>query len=470
MSPKFITLCHQNLSHRATKTNHTVPPNLITLCHQNSSHCATKLNHTLSPTLIALCLKPGTPARIVPCHSRVHTAQLRACRYDVTRHFEYERSRGVHSLSMMGRAMGGPAYFAALSPSLLLHACAVAAAAPPSSAGSAPGSSSGSSSSGGGGGSGKGREGSWQEQAVQLQEVLAPGVGDQQGRRQGPWMKRHDGPDKDCAAGAQAGTLNQACTQARGRPAGSQKLPHESVAESTGFPPAPAADLEGCSVEPNGCSPQTSSRPHLLQHHRQPSWLEQPSQQASGSHCHARPLQAHPAAAVHAASNRPMPQARALQLEGDAIALRSGLMHGFAPLAPPRDVRAHPPVPGLLPPGTSSQSSCVPGSRTSTAAARVAGDEDGSRRSWGDAMQDTGSGADMGALEVVAARRLLLEAGVDEQAAMRLPPMYIMSGCSDVMVPWHEGAQMATCLHRCVCKAASAVCSRAGGHRQGALS
>ncbi|KAG1673937.1 hypothetical protein FOA52_015692 [Chlamydomonas sp. UWO 241] len=47
--------------------------------------------------------------------------------YDIARHYEFESQRGVHELSMMKRAMGGPAGFAAMSPSVLLRGGAGAA-------------------------------------------------------------------------------------------------------------------------------------------------------------------------------------------------------------------------------------------------------------------------------------------------------------------------------------------------------
>ncbi|KAG2483120.1 hypothetical protein HYH03_018010 [Edaphochlamys debaryana] len=48
--------------------------------------------------------------------------------FDIAKHYEFEQARGVHELSMMKRAMGGPAGFAAASPSVIL-AAAVAAEA-----------------------------------------------------------------------------------------------------------------------------------------------------------------------------------------------------------------------------------------------------------------------------------------------------------------------------------------------------
>lgn len=47
--------------------------------------------------------------------------------YDIAKHYEFERSRGVHELSMMKRAMGGHGGFAAASPSVILQAAADAA-------------------------------------------------------------------------------------------------------------------------------------------------------------------------------------------------------------------------------------------------------------------------------------------------------------------------------------------------------
>jgi hypothetical protein len=44
-------------------------------------------------------------------------------RYDISQHYMYEKSRGVHLLSMMARAFQGGLHFAPLSPSLLLQAC-----------------------------------------------------------------------------------------------------------------------------------------------------------------------------------------------------------------------------------------------------------------------------------------------------------------------------------------------------------
>jgi hypothetical protein len=52
------------------------------------------------------------------------------CSYDIAKHYEYERSRGVHQLSMMARAMGGPSFFSALSPSVILSAAALLASQP----------------------------------------------------------------------------------------------------------------------------------------------------------------------------------------------------------------------------------------------------------------------------------------------------------------------------------------------------
>ncbi|GIL85951.1 hypothetical protein Vretimale_9012 [Volvox reticuliferus] len=55
--------------------------------------------------------------------------------YDIAKHYEFEKSRAVHELSMMKRVMGGPAGFAAASPSVILSRAADAAAAvaaPPS--------------------------------------------------------------------------------------------------------------------------------------------------------------------------------------------------------------------------------------------------------------------------------------------------------------------------------------------------
>eukprot|EP00983_Pelagomonas_calceolata_P123638 1161028-Pelagomonas_calceolata.AAC.3 len=45
------------------------------------------------------------------------------CSYDIAAHYEYEKSRGVHLLSMMARAFGHKPFFDALSPSVLLEAC-----------------------------------------------------------------------------------------------------------------------------------------------------------------------------------------------------------------------------------------------------------------------------------------------------------------------------------------------------------
>ncbi|GLI71096.1 hypothetical protein VaNZ11_016165, partial [Volvox africanus] len=56
--------------------------------------------------------------------------------YDIAKHYEFEKSRAVHELSMMKRAMGGPAGFASASPSVILARAADTAAgvavAPPS--------------------------------------------------------------------------------------------------------------------------------------------------------------------------------------------------------------------------------------------------------------------------------------------------------------------------------------------------
>ncbi|GLC42361.1 hypothetical protein PLESTM_001324900 [Pleodorina starrii] len=49
--------------------------------------------------------------------------------YDIAKHYEFEKSRAVHELSMMKRAVGGPAGFAAASPSVILARAANAAAA-----------------------------------------------------------------------------------------------------------------------------------------------------------------------------------------------------------------------------------------------------------------------------------------------------------------------------------------------------
>ncbi|GIL64691.1 hypothetical protein Vafri_18546 [Volvox africanus] len=57
--------------------------------------------------------------------------------YDIAKHYEFEKSRAVHELSMMKRAMGGPAGFASASPSVILARAADTAAgvaAPPPSA------------------------------------------------------------------------------------------------------------------------------------------------------------------------------------------------------------------------------------------------------------------------------------------------------------------------------------------------
>ncbi|KAF5842975.1 Alpha/Beta hydrolase protein [Dunaliella salina] len=43
--------------------------------------------------------------------------------YDIAAHYEYEKSRGVHLLSMMARAFSHKPFFDALSPSVLLEAC-----------------------------------------------------------------------------------------------------------------------------------------------------------------------------------------------------------------------------------------------------------------------------------------------------------------------------------------------------------
>ena len=40
--------------------------------------------------------------------------------YDIAKHYEYERRRGVHSMSAMERAHGGEENFARFSPALLL--------------------------------------------------------------------------------------------------------------------------------------------------------------------------------------------------------------------------------------------------------------------------------------------------------------------------------------------------------------
>ncbi len=75
--------------------------------------------------------------------------------YDIAKHYEFERSRGVHELSMMKRAMGGHGGFAAASPSVILQAAADAATPEEAAAAAArgavevpaggPGSPSGSS-------------------------------------------------------------------------------------------------------------------------------------------------------------------------------------------------------------------------------------------------------------------------------------------------------------------------------------
>lgn len=41
--------------------------------------------------------------------------------YNIAKHYENERARGVHKMSPMARAMGGKKNFAALSPSIILH-------------------------------------------------------------------------------------------------------------------------------------------------------------------------------------------------------------------------------------------------------------------------------------------------------------------------------------------------------------
>jgi prenylcysteine alpha-carboxyl methylesterase len=43
--------------------------------------------------------------------------------YDIAKHYEYEQSRDVHTLSTMERACGGPSGFAANSPSVILKRC-----------------------------------------------------------------------------------------------------------------------------------------------------------------------------------------------------------------------------------------------------------------------------------------------------------------------------------------------------------
>uniref|UniRef100_A0A7S3QRC5 protein-S-isoprenylcysteine alpha-carbonyl methylesterase n=2 Tax=Dunaliella tertiolecta TaxID=3047 RepID=A0A7S3QRC5_DUNTE len=66
-----------------------------------------------------------------PAHPRIHIDDGRMparfvgiCgAYDIAAHYEYEKSRGVHLLSMMARAFGHKPFFDALSPSVLLEAC-----------------------------------------------------------------------------------------------------------------------------------------------------------------------------------------------------------------------------------------------------------------------------------------------------------------------------------------------------------
>lgn len=83
--------------------------------------------------------------------------------YDIAQHYQYEYNRGVHEISTMKRAMGGPTHFGAFSPSVLLGATLDAAAAGASSSNvvvvnggscsggeAGAGSSSGSSSNGSG--------------------------------------------------------------------------------------------------------------------------------------------------------------------------------------------------------------------------------------------------------------------------------------------------------------------------------
>ncbi|GFR41630.1 hypothetical protein Agub_g2357 [Astrephomene gubernaculifera] len=73
-------------------------------------------------------------AAAAPSHAEVDTRMPRvfvgmSAVYDIAKHYEFEKSRAVHELSMMKRAVGGPAGFAAASPSVILARAAAGAEA-----------------------------------------------------------------------------------------------------------------------------------------------------------------------------------------------------------------------------------------------------------------------------------------------------------------------------------------------------
>ncbi|KXZ41379.1 hypothetical protein GPECTOR_510g480 [Gonium pectorale] len=68
--------------------------------------------------------------------------------YDIAKHYEFEKARGVNELSMMKRAVGGHAGFAAASPTVVLAAAADAADAAAAAAGDRNGGNAGAAASG----------------------------------------------------------------------------------------------------------------------------------------------------------------------------------------------------------------------------------------------------------------------------------------------------------------------------------
>ena len=345
--------------------------------------------------------------------------------YDVAKHFEYEMSRGRHQLSTMGRACGGHIQMGEVSPVTILVRAAAAASGDSAIAAAAEGLSGISAAE-------AARQQSEQQEQQQwqgLQHEQQQGLEQQRGQQQGLSRVGPSVSVRDAAAARDGGGLATKSTE-------------RTTAAATAVAEEGAGGGGERSPRLEGGSWTINLNPEVEASSRAVSFYE--GFQLAGEAIPARAGLDGSRSIITNSSNSSSNNGSSSEASpGSRIDWSSGSGSGSSSSGSTRDYYMSSSSSSNGGGGWSNSSS----SSGSAMERHMSGHGSGSNSSSGSntCLSAPRQLADWHAMDAAAALRHFSRAAAQQQ----LPPCILMSSCGDVMVPWHEAAEMAAAVQAC---------------------